>query len=81
MSKNTLYTEVKAALENRLAVIADHQARAENPDAHLAALRSASEQIQMLETKLSKDTDAKLRHFLTHASFDKALRWLNENLE
>jgi hypothetical protein len=70
------YIELADALRERLAVIADHTLRAENPAAHLERLRSASERIDKLKTALPRDADPMLVHYLQRSSLTKALEFL-----
>jgi len=70
------YIELADALRERLAVIADHTLRAENPAAHLERLRSASERIDKLKTALPQDADPMLVHYLQRSSLTKALEFL-----
>ena len=70
------YIELADALRERLAVIADHTLRAENPAAHLERLRSASERIENLKTALPRNADPMLVHYLQRSSLTKALEFL-----
>lgn len=70
------YIELADALRERLAVIADHTLRAENPAAHLERLRSASERIDNLKTALPRNADPVLVHYLQRSSLTKALEFL-----
>jgi hypothetical protein len=49
------YLVLAEALRDRLAVIADHQLRDQNPDAHLTRLKQASERIEQLRNRLPPD--------------------------
>ena len=51
------------------------------PDAQLAALKEVSEEIQSYHAKHRGDFDARLEHFLSGCSFDKALRYLESEGE
>jgi hypothetical protein len=70
------YSQLADALRERLAVIADHALRAENPAAHLERLRAASERIDDLKTALPRNADPMLVHYLQRSSLTKALEFL-----
>ena len=72
------YVVLAEALLDRLAVIADHQLRDQNPDAHLARLKQASERIEQLRKKLPPDADPMLVHYLGRSSLSKALEFVQE---
>ncbi len=72
------YVVLAEALRDRLAVIADHQLREQNPEAQLARLKSASERIGQLRTKLPDDADPMLIHYLDRMSLSKALEFIEE---
>jgi len=76
MTESSLYPEVAEALRERLRVIADHAWRDRDPAGHLAALREASERLARLEAALPPGAPARLRHYLQHASYQKALAFL-----
>ncbi|RBP44526.1 hypothetical protein DES53_104347 [Roseimicrobium gellanilyticum] len=63
-------------LKKRLAVIADHELRQRDAEAHLAALRGVSEAIDAEHQRLRSQLDGRLRHFLQQASYQKALEWI-----
>jgi len=64
--------QLAAALRERLAIIADGASR-ENPQQHVAKLKSVSEKIARLEKKLAQPVAPRLAHFLARCSYDKAL--------
>ena len=70
------FPELAKALEARLAVIADHQFRDRDPEAHLEALKQASEAIVSWHEAHRNEIDGNLDHFLTGASYQKALLYL-----
>jgi Tfp pilus assembly protein PilO len=72
------YIALAEALRDRLAVIADHQLRAQNPEAHLARLKQASERIDHLRSQVPADADPMLIHYLGRTSLSKALEFLQE---
>lgn len=65
-------------LRRRLEVIADHAWRDRDPDAHLEELKSVSEGIVALHQQHSAELPARLNHFLTQCSFDKALAFIEQ---
>jgi len=68
--------ELAQLLERRLAVIADHELRARDSAEHLRQLREVSESIMERGAALKPRLDARLNHFLTNCSYDKALDWI-----
>jgi predicted component of type VI protein secretion system len=72
------YVVLAEALRDRLDVIADHQLRDQNPAAHLARLKQASERIEQLRTSLPSDADPMLDHYLGRMSLSKALEFVQE---
>jgi hypothetical protein len=72
------YVVLAEALRDRLEVIADHQLRDQNPDAHLTRLKQASQRIEELRTKLPADADPMLAHYLGRMSLSKALEFVQE---
>jgi hypothetical protein len=72
------YVVLAEALQDRLAVIADHQLRDQDPEAHLVRLRRASERIEQLRDRLPADADPMLVHYLDRMSLTKALEFLQE---
>ena len=70
------FPDLAELLEARIAVIVDHEFRDRDPEAHLEALKDVSgEIVSWHETHRSK-IDANLDHFLTGASYQKALLYL-----
>lgn len=65
-------------LRRRESIIADHPWRDRDPADHLAALKKVSEEITAWANANEAAIDARLRHFLTNASFAKALAYLEE---
>jgi hypothetical protein len=66
-------------LQQRLETIGNHSMRDLRPDLHLAALQKVSEEIDAFRKTWSHAMDARLRHFLTNASFAKALEWISRD--
>jgi hypothetical protein len=73
-----LLAELEASLRERRRVIADHDWRDRDPEAHLAALREVSEKIAAVTERLGPVASPRLRHFLDNCSYDKALTLLAE---
>jgi len=69
------YAELAQALRDRIQVIQDPALR-ENPSAHLAKLREASEKIDHLKSKLPQDAHPMLIHYLDRMSLGKALDFI-----
>jgi hypothetical protein len=62
-----------ALLRHREAVIADHAWRERDPSGQLAELARVSGEIDAWTAQNAAQLDARLRHYLTQASFQKAL--------
>ena len=65
-------------LEERLRVIADHEWRDRDPDAHLSRLGEVSEAIMTFHQVNRDAIPPRLDHFLGNSSLDKALEWARE---
>jgi hypothetical protein len=72
------YSDLAAALRERLRVIGDRAARERDSQAHLRQLQDASERIASLQTELPGPVPPQLRHFLERCSYDKALAWIEQ---
>ncbi|MCX8240346.1 MAG: hypothetical protein OSB05_16145 [Akkermansiaceae bacterium] len=70
------FPDLAKLLEARIAVISDHGFRDRDPGAHLVALKSVSEAIVSWHEAHRSEIDGNLDHFLTGASFQKALLYL-----
>ncbi len=57
-------------------MIADHEFRDRDPDAHLEKLKTVSEAIMAEHAKLKDVLPFRLEHFLSQCSFDKALAFI-----
>jgi len=68
-------TDLKEALQERLAIIQDEQSR-RDVDTHMARLRAVSEKIERLQAALPRAIDTQLAHYLQRKSYDKALEFL-----
>ncbi|MDP0491394.1 MAG: hypothetical protein Q7Q71_10125 [Verrucomicrobiota bacterium JB023] len=74
------YADLAAILEKRLAIIADHESRDRDPEAHLAKLLAVSDEITAWHEAHRDQIDANLEHFLSGASFQKALDYLQSGV-
>jgi len=74
------FPDLAKLLETRLAVIADHEFRDRDPEAHLEALKSASLAIEAWHQANRGQIDGNLDHFLTGASYQKALLYLESGV-
>lgn len=68
--------ELAELLRHRLSVIADHELRDRDPDAHLDALRRVSEDITSWHGRHRGTLPARLEHFLSGCSYQKALEFI-----
>lgn len=68
-------------LRQRLAIIADHALRDRDPAQHLESLKQVSLQIDSCAAQWQRDLPGQMRHYLTNASYQKALAWLEEQAE
>lgn len=71
------YPELIQILEKRLEVIADHESRDRDPVIHLEKLTQVSNEITAWHEAHRAEIDPNLEHFLSGASFQKALDYLN----
>jgi hypothetical protein len=72
-----MHPELHALLNKRLNLIADHAFRDRDADAHLEALKSVSTEIDNYVETHRSAFDAKLRHYLSNSSYQKALDHLS----
>lgn len=63
-------------LRRRLAIIADHAWRDRDPEGHLDALKTVSEEITTWTLEHRLEVDSQMRHYLANASYQKALAYL-----
>jgi hypothetical protein len=68
-----MYRELIGLLRRREEIIADHGWRDRDASGHLDALRQVSESIDEWSAAHAGELDPRLRHFLSQASFSKAL--------
>ena len=79
-SNEVLTAELSALallLRERLETIADHAWRDRDPEGQLAKLKSVSHAIGHVHSRLRGRIHARLDHFLTQCSYDKALEYLD----
>ena len=72
------YADLAAALEERLAIIADQALRTRQPELQIQKLQAASARIDALKAQLPADADPILRHYLDRLSLSKALEFIRE---
>lgn len=70
--------ELRQLLTNRLAIIADQELRARDPALQLHQLQSVSEAIVSWHEAHRAGMNERLDHYLSRASFDKALAFLDD---
>ncbi len=73
---NDSFLNLEKLLEQRLQVIADHEARDRDPVAHLDQLKGVSEALVKEHEALRGILPARLNHFMTQASYSKALEFI-----
>ena len=71
------YSPICVALSGeRLRIVADHELRDRDPQAHLDQLKAAASRLEAAIAQLPAQCDPELRHFLQKQSYVKALAWL-----
>jgi len=75
----TSLNPLRTLLQRRLDLIADHAFRDRDAAAHLAALQQVSEELAAEHLRLRPQLPPRLNHFLTQASFSKALEYLDSS--
>jgi len=75
----TSLDSLRSLLQRRLDLIADHAFRDRDAAAHLEALKQVSEELGAEHLKLRARLPPRLNHFLTQASFSKALEYLDRS--
>lgn len=68
---------LEQALRERLVMIGDEESRRDQAK-HIARLRAVSEKIDRLHHSLPSSIDPRLRHYLERKSYDKALKYLED---
>ena len=76
MPPSSLHEQLAAALRERIAVVADRELFRSDPSVHLERLKSVSETIASLQSRLPPPVDPQLAHYLQRCSYDKALAFL-----
>jgi flagellar biosynthesis chaperone FliJ len=76
MEMTIVFSELSEALRERLRVVADHELRDRDPQAHLDQLKSAASRLDAAVAQLPAQCDPELRHYLARQSYVKALAWL-----
>jgi hypothetical protein len=76
-----MHDDLAAMLRRRLDVIADHAFRDRDPEAHLNALREASEAITAWHDQHRGSLPGRLEHFLSGCSYHKALAFIESRAE
>ena len=71
-----MHEELTDLLCRRRDIISDREFRDRDTFGHLEALKEVSEAIAAWQVANATGLDARLEHFLTNASFDKALVYL-----
>lgn len=75
-----MISELINLLRRRVAIIADHAWRDRDAAGHLEALKAVSGEISAWAATHRTEVDARMRHYLANASYQKALAHL-EGLE
>lgn len=78
MSSQGPWESLKLLLLERLSVIADHEMRDRDAAAHLEKLKAVSMRLYAEQERLEGMLPPKLKHFLTQASYAKALDWIRD---
>ena len=73
---NMTLIELRDALRERLSVVADHELRDRDPQAHLERLKMAAGRFDAVIARLPAECDPELQHYLARQSYTKALAWL-----
>lgn len=73
---------LRQCLVARRSVIADHSWRDRDPEGHLRRLAEVSESIthEHLKLRSARELPVRLDHFLSRASFDKALEFIDAGI-
>jgi hypothetical protein len=73
---NEVFSDLRDALQERLRIVADHDLRDRDPQAHLDQLKVAASRLDETIAQLPAQCDPDLRHYLSRQSYLKALAWL-----
>ena len=77
---NSELKKLAELLRKRLEIIADHEFRDNDPESHLKSLEEISVAIENEHDALGNSIDARLKHYLTNMSYEKALRHIEITL-
>jgi hypothetical protein len=69
--------QLRALLQRRLDIIADHDLRSRAPEEQFKALQTVSNDLQTWHQQHRSILSARLNHFMTQASFSKALEYID----
>lgn len=72
-----MHAELQTLLKKRIEIISDHAFRDRDPAAHLDSLKDISEKIADYFSAHKAECDAKLKHYLSNYSYQKALDHLS----
>lgn len=70
--------QLRSLLQRRLDIIADQDLRSRAPEEQLRALQAISHDLQSWHHQHRMILPARLNHFMTQASFSKALEYLEQ---
>jgi hypothetical protein len=71
-----VFSDLRDALQERLRIVANHDLRDRDPQAHLDQLKIAASRLDAAIARLPAQCDPDLRHYLNRQSYLKALAWL-----
>lgn len=77
---NSELKKLAELLRKRLEIIADHEFRDKDPGFHLKSLEEISLAIESEHETLRNSIDARLNHYLTNMSYEKALSHIENNI-
>jgi len=80
MRMNNELINLAKLLKDRLQIIADHEFRDKDSNAHLESLKRISEAIEAKHQSLKKTLDPRLRHYLSNMSYEKALNHIENSI-
>ncbi len=72
---------LRTLLQRRIELIADHAFRDRDAAAHLEALKNVSAELGAEHQRLRAQLPPRLNHFLTQASYSKALEYIESSPE
>ena len=77
---NSELKKLAELLRKRLEIIADPEFRDKDPESHLVSLKEISVAIESEYETLRNSIDARLKHYLTNMSYEKALSHIEDNI-